>query len=74
MVTLQQHAEVFKSFFDRKDTLHDIYLWKLNNCRKLEKLKKIKIDGTIVPERDNALVIAFWTCLQLERCVFEVPA
>jgi hypothetical protein len=36
---------------------------------KLDRFKKIKYgqEGGVVPAKDNPLVIAFWTCLQLER-------
>jgi hypothetical protein len=35
---------------------------------KLERFKKIKYGQEgVVPARDNPLIIAFWTCLQLER-------
>ncbi|KAF4629171.1 hypothetical protein G7Y89_g8977 [Cudoniella acicularis] len=41
---------------------------------KLDRFKKIKADGLIVPAKDNPLVIAFWTCLQLESdIVAELP-
>ncbi|KAH8685747.1 hypothetical protein BGZ60DRAFT_365116 [Tricladium varicosporioides] len=41
---------------------------------KLDRLKRIKTESGIVPAKDNPLVIAFWTCLQLESdIVAELP-
>ncbi|KAL2073772.1 hypothetical protein VTL71DRAFT_11098 [Oculimacula yallundae] len=41
---------------------------------KFDRLKRVKKEGAVVPEKDNPLVIAFWTCLQLESdIVAELP-
>lgn len=40
--------------------------------RKLDRFKKLKEKGVTVQARDNPLVFAFWTCLQLERCVSKI--
>ncbi|KAI9054108.1 hypothetical protein LZ554_001279 [Drepanopeziza brunnea f. sp. 'monogermtubi'] len=41
---------------------------------KLERLKRYKIDNVIILSKDNPIVIAFWTCLQLESdIVAELP-
>ncbi|KAG9231951.1 hypothetical protein BJ875DRAFT_99840 [Amylocarpus encephaloides] len=41
---------------------------------KLDRFRKLKMDGGLLPPKDNALVIAFWTCLQLESdIVAELP-
>jgi hypothetical protein len=34
---------------------------------KLDRFKKIKAEPAIPPAKDNPLIFAFWTCLQLER-------
>ena len=41
--------------------------FKLNIDRKLDRFKKLKEESIVIPYRDNPLVFAFWTCLQLER-------
>ncbi|KAL5324528.1 hypothetical protein ACEPPN_009074 [Leptodophora sp. 'Broadleaf-Isolate-01'] len=41
---------------------------------KFDRLKKLKHDNMLISEKDNALIIAFWTCLQLESdIVAELP-
>lgn len=40
---------------------------KLKICRKIARLRRLKIEGVVPPATDNPLLIAFWTCLQLER-------
>ncbi|KAG4427655.1 hypothetical protein IFR05_016861, partial [Cadophora sp. M221] len=41
---------------------------------KFDRLKKLKDDNMLISEKDNALIIAFWTCLQLESdIVAELP-
>ncbi|KAG4430252.1 hypothetical protein IFR05_014263 [Cadophora sp. M221] len=41
---------------------------------KFDRLKKLKHDNMPISEKDNALIIAFWTCLQLESdIVAELP-
>jgi hypothetical protein len=42
---------------------------RLTVSRKLDRFKKVKAANDLVPARDNPLVIAFWTCLQLERYI-----
>lgn len=34
---------------------------------KLDRFKKLKDENKIPPAKDNPLIFAFWTCLQLER-------
>jgi hypothetical protein len=38
-----------------------------NIPRKLERLQELKRKNIFIPGKDNPLVFAFWTCLQLER-------
>ncbi|KAG4411130.1 hypothetical protein IFR04_015729 [Cadophora malorum] len=41
---------------------------------KLDRLRRIKEQGSIISDKDNPLVVAFWTCLQLESdIVAELP-
>ncbi|PVH80637.1 hypothetical protein DL98DRAFT_548976 [Cadophora sp. DSE1049] len=41
---------------------------------KLDRLRKIKEQGLVIPDKDHPLVVAFWTCLQLESdIVAELP-
>lgn len=39
------------------------------STRKLDRFKNLKQDSIPVPAKDNPLIFAFWTCLQLERYV-----
>ncbi len=44
--------------------------WRLTLQSKLDRFKRLKeIHGAVPQPRDNHLIIAFWTCLQLERWV-----
>lgn len=45
---------------------YEINSW-LTLYRKLDRFRKIKAKTEIPPAKDNPLIFAFWTCLQLER-------
>jgi hypothetical protein len=65
--TLAMPAVSFKSSSDRELLSIHSALLGLTFCSKLDRFKKLKADNIIPPAKDNPLIFAFWTCLQLER-------